>query len=106
MSTPSRVRNAWSSSDKADWDKAIGGSPSVRDLVVSHRRSRRWPPTSRSPAVGPQTPPPHGTLLRGEVPPGLGREEPRRGGGVAVSSTGGGPRAANRRAAQVATGGA
>ncbi|UUW88757.1 cytochrome c biogenesis protein ResB [Pimelobacter simplex] len=65
MSTPSPVRNASSNSDRADWDKAIGGSPSVRDLVVSHRRSRRWPPTSRSPAADPQTPPLHGTLLRG-----------------------------------------
>ena len=50
-------------SDRADWDKAIGGSPSVRDLVVSHRRSRRWPPTSRHHA-GPQTPPLPGTLKR------------------------------------------
>jgi hypothetical protein len=63
MSTPSPVRNASSNSDGADWDKAIGGSPSVCLLVVTHRRSRRWPPTSRSPAAGPQTPPPQGTLL-------------------------------------------
>src|SRR4051794_15052511 len=63
MSTPSPVRNASSNSDRADWDKAIGGSPSVCLLVVSHRRSRRWPPTSRSLAVGPQTPPPQRTLL-------------------------------------------
>src|SRR5690606_10423828 len=68
MATPSPVRNASRSSDRADWDKAIGGSPSVRDLVVSHRRSRRWPPTSRHHA-GPQSPPLHGTLLSAAVAP-------------------------------------
>lgn len=62
-STPSPMRNASSNSDRADWDKAIGGSASVCDLVDSHRRSRRWPPTSGSPAVGPRTPLPQGTLL-------------------------------------------
>jgi hypothetical protein len=49
-----------------------GGLPSVRDLVVSHRRSRRWPPTSRS-LAGPQSPPLHGTLL-GRRPPSSVRQ--------------------------------
>src|SRR5690606_7806322 len=63
-STPSPARNASSSSDRADWDKAIGWvSFSVCLFAVSHRRSRRWPPTSRSPAVDLQTPPLQGTLL-------------------------------------------
>jgi hypothetical protein len=38
----------------------------VRLLVDSHRRSRRWPPTSRRLAE-PQTPPLDGTLLAGAV---------------------------------------
>lgn len=80
-STPSPARNASSNSDRADWDKAIGGTPSVRHLVVSHRRSRRWPPTSPDPAAEPQTPPHHGTLLQGrprsgEFDRGMARNRP------------------------------
>src|SRR3954451_19831129 len=61
-STPSPARNASSSSDRADWDKAIGGSPSVR----AYGFHTEAPADGRllhdaSPDLKP--PPRHGTLL-------------------------------------------
>src|SRR5690606_34036099 len=82
-STPSPARNASSSSDTADSDRAIGCFSSWCALGGTHRESRRWPHYVVDPPAAPK---PHhltGRSLR------VLRQRLRRGSGGAGSAPGG-----------------
>src|SRR4051812_7839065 len=60
-STPSPARNASSSSDTADWDKAIGGDSFFGEYLAVHTENHADGPLIPGAAPYPQTPPRHGT---------------------------------------------
>src|SRR3954469_13385328 len=67
-STPSPVRNASSSSDTADWDKAIGEVPFGECLPVHTEDPADGPYIVGAAPPAPKTPPLHGRLLEPRSP--------------------------------------
>src|SRR3954451_11662314 len=65
-STPSPVRNASSSSDTADWDKAIGGNPFSECLAVHTEDLADGPHML---GAAPLTSKPHHSTARSQKPP-------------------------------------